>query len=260
MKIAALQFKGSDRIEENFLAIQRGILQAAEQDVRLLVTQECALCGYPPVEVENVSQINFQQLAEATEQIAQLAVKHQMYIGLGTILPESDPRTNSVVLLSPDPERPRSYHKRALWGWDRENFYSGNEQGIYTIDQVKLGFRICFEIRFPEYFRELFRERVEIACVSFCDVSKEPNPVRYEQIKSHLLTRAIENAMFVLSANSISEFQTAPTCLIDADGNILKIAPQDEECLLAFDYEVSPSNFGRDGRKYYSRKLLGIGP
>ncbi len=132
------------------------------------------------------------------------------------------------------------------------------KQVLSTIDDVRLGFRICYEVRFPEYFRELFREKVEIACVSFCDVEKEPNPARYELIKSHLITRAVENAMYVLSVNSISAYQTAPTCLIDPDGKVIEIAPPEEEYLLTFEYERSGSNFGRDGRILHSKELLRI--
>jgi omega-amidase len=260
MKIAAFQFEGSDDIEKNLRAVKRGIAKAAEGNVRVLITQECALCGYPPIEIEKVAKINFRQAEQATRQIAQLAGKHQMYIGLGTILPDRDQNsyTNSILLISPDQEKYPVYHKRALWGWDRGNFTPGHEQGVYTIDQVKLGFRICFEVRFPEYFRELFRENVEIACVSFCDVEKEPNPERYELLKSHLMTRAVENAMYVLSVNSIWGHQTAPTCLISPDGEILESAPVNEEYLLTFEYEAPPSNFGRDGRIQHSKELLGI--
>lgn len=258
MKIAAFQFKGSGNVEENLLSIKRGILKAAEQNVRVLITQECALCGYPPLETEKASQVDFTQVEGALEQITQLAIQHRVYIGLGTIIPGAGSFTNSIVLISPDHEQHPVYHKRALWGWDRGNFTAGHDKGIYTIDDVKLGFRICYEVRFPEYFRELFRERVEIACVSFCDVEKEPNPARYELIKSHLITRAVENAMYVLSANSISAHQTAPTCLINPDGEVLEIAPPEEEYLLTFEYERSGSNIGRDGRILHSNELLGV--
>ena len=258
MKVAALQFKGSGNIAENLLAIKRGIAKASEQNVRVLITQECALCGYPPIETDKVNQIDFHQAAKAQEQILQLVIRHQMVIGLGTIISEPGACTNSIVLISPNHEVHPSYHKRALWGWDQENFTPGHEKGVYTVDNVKLGFRICYEVRFPEYFRELFREKVEIACVSFCDVEKEPNLARYELIKSHLITRAVENAMYILSVNSCSGFQTAPTCLIDPDGEVIEIAPPEEEYLLTFEYVRSGSNFGRDGRILHSKELLRI--
>lgn len=260
MKVAAFQFRGSDSVEENLLAIKRGITKAAAQNVRVMITQECALCGYPPVEIEEIAQVNFQQVAEATEQILRLAVEHQMYVGLGTIIPDKTSYTNSIVLISPNHEEFPPYHKRALWGWDRENFIPGAERGVYTIDGVRLGVRICYEVRFPEYFRELFREKVSIAYVSFCDVEREPNPSRYELIKAHLMTRAVENAMTIISTNSLCGYQTAPTCLIDPDGAVLAIAPRDQEYLLVFEYEETEAGFGRRGRTQQSRELLRLEP
>jgi predicted amidohydrolase len=89
-------------------------------------------------------------------------------------------------------------------------------------------------------------------------VKKEPDPNRYELMKAHLVTRAVENAMYVISANSISGYQTAPTCLVDPDGVVLASAPLDEEYLLAFECESLKSDFGRNGRIQHSRELLGI--
>jgi predicted amidohydrolase len=256
MKIAAFQFKGSGSIADNFTAIRRGILSAAEQNVRFLLTQECALCGYPPIETKAVTKIDFDELAEAELELAHLAVQQSMFVALGTILRDGGAYHNAIRLLSPSGTSLPPYSKRALWGWDRENFTPGSAMGIYTIDSIRVGVRICFEVRFPEYFRELFREHVDLACVSFCDVSPEPNPVRYELIQAHLMTRAVENALFVLSANSMSGHSSAPTCLIDPDGAVLSIAPPNQEHLLTFDYQKPDANFGREGRIRLSRELL----
>jgi len=258
MKVAAFQFHGSDDVRENQLAIERGIEKASQENVRFLMTQECALCGYPPIERDKVSSIDFKMVADAIEQIKELAVKNNMYIGLGTILPDNGKYFNSIVLVSPHQENLAPYSKRALWGWDAENFNPGISNGMYSIDDLKIGIRICYEIRFPEYFRELFKESVQIAFLSFCDISSEPDQERYEIIKSHLVTRAVENAMYVISVNSIAKCQTAPTCLIDPDGNVLVLAPKDREYLLTFDLVDTGSNFGREGRIKHSKELAGI--
>ena len=72
------------------------------------------------------------------------------------------------------------------YGWDNDNFESGNKQGIFEIQGIKIGIRICFEIRFPEYFRELYKERTDINIVLFYDVSDYENIQRYEMIKGHI--------------------------------------------------------------------------
>ena len=258
MKISTFQFRGSDTIKENLLALERGIEAAARANTRLLLTQECALCGYPPLEISGISKIDFEELDFATTQIEELARENMLYIALGTIQRMKDQYFNSVELIAPDGKKLPPYHKRALWGWDAENFVPGQSSGIYTIDSMKVGIRICYEVRFPEYFRELFKQGVEIALVSFCDVSHEEDESRYEVIRSHLITRAVENAMFCLSANSLSNLQTAPTCVINPDGIVLRSAPRNEECLLTVEVEQDDANMGRAGRIKHSRELVGI--
>ncbi|WP_160317140.1 hypothetical protein [Oxobacter pfennigii] len=51
--------------------------------------------------------------------------------------------------------------------------------------------------------------------MSFCDVSNEDSMERYDMIKAHLITRAVENVMTVISVNSTSHYQTAPAAVID---------------------------------------------
>ncbi|MBN2625877.1 MAG: hypothetical protein JXA95_04355 [Spirochaetales bacterium] len=74
---------------------------------------------------------------------------------------------------------------------------------------------------------------------------------------SHLVSRAAENAMYVLSANSASLHQLAPTCLIDPDGSILEEAPLDREVLIVREIEFPAPHFGRQGRIIHSESLAG---
>lgn len=255
LKIGAFQFAACESIEKNLAAIRRGMESAAEQNVRLLLTQECALCGYPPVEVPSLSAIDAISLEEGQEKIVKLAQKHQMYVALGRVTFRNAAAFNSICLIPPDGKNLKPYHKRALWGWDRDTFQPGQETGIYTIDGMKVGVRICYEVRFPEYFRELFIEQVDLALVSFADTGREEQKGRFNTIQSHLVSRAAENVMYVLSANSISQKQMAPTCLIDPDGNVTAAAPRDEEYLLAVEIEVSEPGVGRKGRMEHSLAL-----
>lgn len=258
IKVAAFQFRGSGDIAENLSAIERGIKQAAKEDVRLLITQECAICGYPPVEVEGVAAIRFDLIHESILKIKKLARENNMYIALGTVKQARNKLLNGIELITPNDEEQPCYGKRALWGWDVQNFVPGDNSGVYEIDGFKIGIRICYEVRFPEYFRELFKADAVLCAVSFCDVGDEKQAAKYEIIKAHLITRAVENAMYVMSVNSISNHQLAPTCLINPDGKILCAALKDEEYLMTYVIKKGQSNFGRDGRIKHSQELLGI--
>lgn len=160
------------------------------------------------------------------------------------------------MLFAPDKSKIETYEKRALGGWDADNFSEGKSEGVFDIDGCRVGVRICFEIRFPEYFRELYRAKTDLNIVLFCDVSEKENLGRYELIKAHLRTRAVENVCMTLSVNDISPFQTAPTAFIDADGKVIAEAPGDIENLLLYDFYNDEKSYGAKQRMMISDKLI----
>ena len=169
---------------------------------------------------------------------------------------QSDGRTyNSALIFSPYCPM-RLYHKRALWGWDRDNFSPGTEEGIFEIDGLRIGVRICFEVRFPEYFRELYRAHTDLNVILFYDRSDQDDPARYELITAHIRTRAVENACHILTADTISPYQTAPTALFDRSGKILRELERNTSGLLCYDLTDLSYSFGEQGRKEISDRLL----
>lgn len=256
MKVGIFQFDSSDNISDNHNTIIKAITNASRKNVKLLVFQECATCGYPPIERSTIETIDFKELNYYFQEIKQLAKTNNMYIALGTIRKENSKHYNSVRLIDSSGKIIGNYDKRALWGWDLDNFTRGASLGIYNIDGIKVGFRICFEVRFPEYFRELFKSNVQLCFVSFCDVSKKNLIERYDLIKSHLMTRAVENVMTVISVNSISNYQTAPTAIFDSNGKAVGEAPRNREYLLVYDYNPPQIGYGAKGRIKYSQMLI----
>lgn len=103
----------------------------------------------------------------------------------------------------------------------------------------------------------MYAEKVDIAIVSFCDLQNQADPKRLSIIRSHLLTRAIENAFTVLSVNSTTLHQTAPTAVIDPDGNTLLEAELNRESMVYYEHQPFKPEFGTKGRIYYSDKLVG---
>lgn len=255
MKIGAYQFAVTGNIKHNMETIEKAVLQAADQGVQLLVFPECALTGYPPRDIEKSALVNFTELNTAYEQLQKLAVDKAMHLVVGTIIKEEDTYYNSAIVFRPDQEKV-IYHKRALWGWDRDNFALGDEKGIFEIGGWNVGIRICFEVRFPEFFRELYRERTDLNLILFYDVADYDDTERYELIKSHIRTRAVENVTYTLSVDAICPFQTAPTALYDRSGSSLCELNRNEEGLLVYDLERTEPDFGELGRIETSDWLL----
>lgn len=257
MKIGAYQFGVTKDIKQNLETIKKAIQQAAHEEVKLLVFPECALTGYPPRDIERASSVQFDELELAYEQIQHMADENGMHIILGTITRQEEQYYNSAMVFAPNGEK-SFYHKRALWGWDKENFSIGTHTGIYEIEGLKVGVRICFEVRFPEFFRELYREHTDLNVILFYDVSDYDDAERYELIKSHIRTRAVENVTCTLSVDTIRPYQTAPTALYDKSGCTLVELKRNEESLLVYDFEKTKPDFGEQGRREISDRLMTV--
>ena len=254
MIIGVYQFAVSKNIAQNMDAIQRGVALAAKESARLLVFPECALTGYPTHEARS-SDVDIHAVEECFCKLQKLASQYAMHLLVGSVTKHEDVYRNSAVLFTPGAAKAAVYSKRALWGWDLRNFTEGSPGGIWPVDELKVGVRICFEVRFPEYFRELYRADVNLAVVMFNDVSETDDVERYGLIKSHLQTRAAENVCTVLSVNDASKYQTAPTAVIDNDGKVLRELARNADGLLVFDYQVPELSFSGRGRKAVSDRL-----
>ena len=162
---------------------------------------------------------------------------------------------NRAMLFRPNSQI-EFYDKRALWGWDKDNFAKGSKDGIFEMEGIKFGIRICFEIRFPEFFRELYKRNTDIDLVLFYDVADIDDKERYDLIKGHLQTRAVENVTTTISVNAISPFQTAPTMVLGKSGQCLKECVRNKPGFLIYDFEKTENDFGEKGRTSISDELL----
>ena len=255
MRIADYQFGVTGDVKCNLDKIGKAIEQAALQDVKLLIFPECALSGYPPRDLPDAKSVDQTELATAIGELQSKVNLLSTSILVGSIACEDDRYYNRAYLLTPN-KALQWYDKRALYGWDEESFTEGTEAGIFKIGNYTFGVRICFEVRFPEYFRELYKAQTDCNIVLFYDVADMDDEARYSMIRSHLLTRAVENVTPIFSICATKPYQTAPTCYIDASGKVLAECERNHEAMLVWDFTKSELDFGEIGRKKISDKLL----
>ena len=255
MKIAAYQFAVSGDIRQNLSVISSALSILKEHGAQLVVFPECALTGYPPRDIAHSCDVDFDAVDDACAQMQEYADTLDIAFIIGTVYRENGKIYNRAILFRPNAPS-ESYDKRALWGWDRDNFTVGSSSGIFTIGGIKIGVRICYEIRFPEYFRELYRENIDLNIVLFYDVSDSDNAERYDLIKGHLQTRAVENVCTTVCVNAVSPFQTAPTAVFGRSGQVLCECEKNKEGFILFDFDKQPLDFGEQGRKELSDILM----
>ena len=161
MKIAIAQLNPTiGDITNNAQQIITAAENAAKENVRLLLTPELSLCGYPPRDlllfpsfVESMSQELKAIASKLPESIAVL---------IGTV--ETNPHTaskgqkplyNSMALLDGG-EIKQIFHKRLLPTYDvfdeDRYFEPGYEANYFTLDSIKVGVSICEDLWNDEQF------------------------------------------------------------------------------------------------------------
>ena len=161
MKIAIAQLNPTiGDITNNAQAIIKAANDAAKQNVRLLLTPELSLCGYPPRDlllypgfVELMSQELKAIASQLPENIAVL-------VGTVEVNPHATtkgqkPLYNSMALLDGG-EIKQVFHKRLLPTYDvfdeDRYFEPGYEANHFTLDGVKVGVSICEDLWNDEQF------------------------------------------------------------------------------------------------------------
>ena len=69
MKITAYQFAVSSDVRKNKETIEKAIREAGDRQADLVVFPECALTGYPPMDMPSVAQVDFTLAGECCEKI-----------------------------------------------------------------------------------------------------------------------------------------------------------------------------------------------
>lgn len=116
-------------------------------------------------------------------------------------------------------------------------FQKGDKLSIFTLDGVKCGIIICYDIRFPEIVRSLSLCDIKILFV----VAQWPD-IRINHLNTLCEARAIENQMFLAMCNSCGKAGKTNyggnSSLIDPWGKVLKRAGE-EEAIVTADFDLS---------------------
>ena len=160
--LAAAQFAVTRDIHRNLghiLALSR---KAKKRGARVVLFPECALSGYPGANMPDLSEVDPRALRKGLRRIAGLAKALGITIVCGTARPGTGRPAwkNSLLVFNPKGKRILAYDKTALTDSDKKHFRAGRTDPVFTVDGVRFGCQICFDIRFPEGYRRLFKKNV----------------------------------------------------------------------------------------------------
>ncbi len=231
MKIALFQSRGvPGNVAANLAAIRRAATDAAAAGARLIVFPEAFLTGY------NIGGL-VRDLAEPEDgpsllELRRIAADAGIAILCGYCERDGERIYNAAALLDRHGEPRLNYRKTHLYGAvDRAAFTPGDELTVATIDGLRIGVLICYDIEFPEAARLLALAGAQLVAVPTSLMSP------FDWVSRILVpARAAENQVFVAYANRVgSEDEIAyvgQSCVAGPDGTLLASAGPQEEALL----------------------------
>jgi predicted amidohydrolase len=114
---------------------------------------------------------------------------------------------NTTVLFDRDGTRLATYRKHHLFGYESEEsdlLVPGESLGVAEFEGFTVGMTTCYDLRFPELYRDLLDAGVTLVLVP----SAWPYP-RVEHWKLLPKARAIENLSYVATVNGAATFDDA---------------------------------------------------
>lgn len=170
--------------------------------------------------------------------LSALAVEYSMALVCGiweTVPGESQKAANTVVALGPDGDLLARYNKIHLFDAlnvrESDQMVGGDSPPpLFTINNIQLGLAICYDLRFPELFRNIALRGADGVIVPSAWYS---GPMKEEQWLTLLQARAIENTMYVCGANLCGSSFAARTSIFDPFGTILAGSGEGETLVTA---------------------------
>ncbi|MBL7106015.1 MAG: carbon-nitrogen hydrolase family protein [Phycisphaerae bacterium] len=222
LKIATCQFAVGSSIKRNAAQIKKYMQIAADGCADVLHTPECALSGYVRTDFPSFENFNWQLLNEETQIIASLAKELSIWIVLGSVTKFSETQKpyNSLLLVEPDGKFDKRYDKRFCTKADLKKHTPGENFVFFKINSVKCSLLICFDVRFPEIYRHLYKKGVKCIFQSFYNARQRGASVHTHIMRQSMQCRAATNGFWASMSNSSGYYSPYPSCFIQPDGVI----------------------------------------
>jgi len=222
MKIATCQFPVSENIERNSEYIRAFLKDAKASGADIVHFSECSLSGYAGPDFDSFEGYNWPLLIEETKKIMALTGKLRLWTVIGSthkLTPPNKPH-NCLYLINPQGQIENRYDKRFCTESDLNYYTPGDRFVTFELNGVKCALLICFDLRFPELYRELKKLNVQCILQSFYNARQKEPSVHRHIIRQTMQANAASNSFWASVANSCKEIAPYPSCFIQPDGEI----------------------------------------
>lgn len=244
-RIAAVQMASGPRVDGNLQEARRLIAMAAEQGASLVVLPEnVALMGMK--ETDKLPHREHPGKGPLQDFFAEQAARHGVWIVAGTIPmfgPEENRARQSCLVFDDHGQQVARYDKIHLFDVEvegdtvyRESASLAPGDRVVVVDTPfgRLGLSVCYDLRFPELYRIMADQGVELIVVPSAFTAKTGEAHWSTLVRA----RAIENLSYVVAAAQggyhVNGREThGDTMIVDPWGQVLDRLPRGSGVIVA---------------------------
>lgn len=243
VKVAVIQLNSKQDKQQNLKKIERFIREAATAGAELVsLPENCNFLGQDAEKIHPAEEI---PTGQTTQLFQQLAKELNLFIHVGSITETySDTKSyNTSYVVFPDGELSRRYRKIHLFDIDIPGVSTHKESDFFeagsTLETVELpfgkaGLSICYDLRFPELYRQYVKQGAKILFVPAA-FTRYTGMLHWESL---LRARAIENQCYVIAAGQHGTYYPGKECfgnsmIIDPWGVVVARASEGEGVTIA---------------------------
>lgn len=230
VRIAGVQMVSGPRVPENLVVAGHLVEEAVAQGAEAVVLPEY----FPIIGASDTDRLAVREhfgTGPIQDWLAELAQRYRIWLFAGSIplMGQSrDKMLNSSLVMNPDGACVARYDKLHLFCFDNgserydeaASIEAGNQIVVQETPFGRVGLSICYDLRFPELYRQMAPLDLIIVPAAFVDVTGRAH---WEIL---LRARAIENQCYVLAAgqggcHENGRFTHGNSMIIDPWGQIL---------------------------------------
>ena len=227
LTIVTAQFPVTGSFSRNFYYMVKLATQAKNKKADLIHFSETCLGGYAGAEFENWDKYDWNLQEKFEREIFKLAENLNLGIIYGSNhrISGEDIR-NSLKYVSGKGELVERYDKRFCTPEDLKYYKSGNRFVNFEINGFNCGMLICYDVRFPELYREYKKLGTQILFQSFYNARAEKRNIHSIIMRPSAQVRAATNYFYISVSNSSGYYQSWPSAFILPDGSIASSCTQ----------------------------------
>ena len=208
LKISQIQFQADPTPEENSISLEKFFKKTRSFSPDLICTPECSniITNDRKHLFDNST---YQNNCPIIYMAKNYAKQNKVNINLGSLLLKKRNKkklVNRSIFINSEGKIMKIYDKIHMFDVkinktethrESESFEAGNNIVMVNINRIKIGLTICYDLRFPNLFRNLAKKGSEIILM--------PAAFTVPSGKAHwetlLRARAIENSLFIIATN-----------------------------------------------------------